>query len=165
MLSLTHRNVLPGVSAGWSSPGPCHASEPGRMADPSHQRPHLPVIPLSGSRSPLASRECHCVMETLMASQCWTLSFPQIWWPIWRMGGLHDTGHVWARVNALSHSLFPSAHPPSWPRDRHLSCFSGAGVGGPGSTATPDLQTRHLGGRTDTVPSEPLSGWRWSSRP
>lgn len=76
VLSLTRRTVLPGVSVGWLSPEPCHASEPGRMADPSHQRPHLPVIPLPGSRSPLASWERHCVMETLMASQRWTLSLP-----------------------------------------------------------------------------------------
>lgn len=116
------------------------------MADPSCQRPYFPVISLSRSRSPLASRECHCVMETLMASECWTLSLPQIWWPIWRVG-LHDIGHIWARVNALPHSLFPSAPPPSWPQIRHLSCFSGAGV-----VAPPHQTSRpgHLGGRTDT---------------
>lgn len=79
-------------------------------------------------------------------------------------GGLHDIGHVWARVNALSNSLFLLAHPPSWPQDRHLSCFSGPGAGGPSQhhhTRPPDPGT-WVGGPTP-VPSKPLSGWRWSS--
>lgn len=71
--------------------------------------------------------------------------------------GLHDTGHVWAGVKCLSHSLSPSARPPPWlfwTRDGGTQTHH---------TTPPDPLSQVPGGGRHQCRRSPSLGWRWSS--